>query len=178
MAELTTIARPYAKAAFRYALDKEALADWSQDLATLAGASLYGAMPGILASPSRSAQEQASILLDVCGDDLSGSVKQFVQLLADYKRLTLLPEIHRLFDDFKTQHEQAVDVELISAFDLDDSYQDKLVKALTDKLARKVKVQTQVDPTLLAGVIVKAGDLVIDGSMRGRLENLAKAINS
>ena len=178
MAELTTMARPYAKAAFNYALDKQALVDWARDLATLAGVSRYGAMPGVLASPARSAQEQAQTLLDVCAESLSEPAKQFVKLLADYKRLTLLPEIHRLFDGLKTQYEQAVDVELVSAFELDKRSQDKLVKALTDKLAGKVKVQTQVDPTLLAGIIVKAGDLVIDGSMRGRLENLAKAINS
>jgi F-type H+-transporting ATPase subunit delta len=99
-------------------------------------------------------------------------------LLAQNKRLSLLPEIYQLFDALKTAQEQAVDVELTTAIALDEASQTNLAQALSTKLARKVNVQTVVDQHLLAGVIIKAGDLVIDGSMRGRLEKLAKAINS
>lgn len=178
MAELNTLARPYAKAAFQYALEANALAEWARQLATLAAASRYGSMADIIASPSRSAQQQAQALTEVCGDDLIGPVRNFVLLLAQNKRLLLLPEIYQLFDDFKSLHEQAVDVDLTTAFALDDASQERLAQVLSEKLARKVNVQSQVDKSLLAGVIIKAGDLVIDGSMRGRLEKLAKAINS
>lgn len=178
MAELTTLARPYAKAAFQYALEAKDLAGWSKQLATVAGASRYGIMHKMIASPSLSAQQQAQLLIDACGEELSPSVRNFIVLLARNKRLLLLPEIVVFYDALKTAQEQAVDVELTTAIALDDASQANLVQALSSKLARKVNVQTVVDQHLLAGVIIKAGDLVIDGSMRGRLEKLAKAINS
>lgn len=178
MAELTTLARPYAKAAFQYALDAQDLSGWARQLATLAGASQYGAMVKVIASPSRSADQQAKALIDACGDELSEPVRNYVQLLAQNKRLILLPEIHELFEALKHLQEQSVEVELTTAFELADADQENLAKALEEKLKRKVSVRAEVDQELLAGVIVKAGDLVIDGSMRGRLEKLAKAINS
>src|SRR5690606_12071157 len=175
---LTTYARPYAKAAFQYALDAKDLAGWSKQLATVAAASRYGVMLKKITIPSLSAQQQAQLLIDACGDELQSPVRNFIVLLAQNKRLLLLPEIYELFDAFKTAQEQAVDVELTTAIPLDDANQAALAKALSSKLARKVNIQTVVDQHLLAGVIIKAGDLVIDGSMRGRLEKLAKAFNS
>lgn len=178
MAELTTLARPYGKAAFQYALEAKDLAGWGKQLATAAAASRYGAMQKKIATPSLSAQQQAQLLIEACGDELNSSVRNFIVLLAQNKRLSLLPEIYQLFDALKTAQEQAVDVELTTAIALDEASQTNLAQALSTKLARKVNVQTVVDQHLLAGVIIKAGDLVIDGSMRGRLEKLAKAINS
>lgn len=178
MAELTTLARPYAKAAFQYALEAKDLSGWAQQLATLAGASQYGTMADRIASPSLSAEQQADVLIEACGDELSEPVRNYVQLLAQNKRLILLPQIQQLFEAFKHIQEQSVEVELTSAFELADADQEQLAKALSEKLKRKISVRTQVDDKLLAGVIVKAGDLVIDGSMRGRLEKLAQAINS
>jgi F-type H+-transporting ATPase subunit delta len=178
VAELTTYARPYAKAAFQYALDAKDLAGWSKQLATVAAASRYGVMHKKITTPSLSAQQQAQLLIDACGDELQSPVRNFIVLLAQNKRLLLLPEIYELFDAFKTAQEQAVDVELTTALPLDDANQAALAEALNSKLARKVNIQTVVDQHLLAGVIIKAGDLVIDGSMRGRLEKLAKAFNS
>lgn len=178
MAELITLARPYAKAAFQYALEAKDLAGWGKQLNIAAAASRYGVMQKKIAAPSLSAQQQAQLLIDACGDELSSSVRNFIVLLAQNKRLLLLPEIFQLFDALKTSAEQAVDVELTTAIALDEASQTNLAQALSTKLARKVNVQTIVDQHLLAGVIIKAGDLVIDGSMRGRLEKLAKAINS
>lgn len=178
MAELTTLARPYARAAFEYALEAGDLDGWSGQLATLAGASHYGAMEQLIASPSLSADQQAQALIDACADELTDPVRHYVQLLARNKRLALLPHIQQLFETLKHTHEQSVDVELTTAFELADDQQEQLAKALGEKLKRKVNVRAQVDRELMAGVIVKAGDLVIDGSMRGRLEKLAKAINS
>lgn len=178
MAELTTLARPYAKAAFMYARDHGDLASWATQLKTLAVVSGYGKAKEIISSPALSSEQQTSALIGVCGDELDAKVKNFVELLAENKRLPLLPEVFTLFDALKTAQEQAVDVELTTAFELDDASQQQLADALSSKLARKVKVSTAVDSKLLAGVIIKAGDLVIDGSMRGRLEKLAKAINS
>ncbi|MDO3381653.1 F0F1 ATP synthase subunit delta [Gilvimarinus algae] len=178
MAELITLARPYAKAAFAYARDIGDLAGWATQLETLAAVSGYGKAKDVVTSPSMTPEQQANALIGVCGEQLDEKVKNFVQLLAESKRLALLPEVFTLFDALKTAQEQAVDVSLTTAFELDDASQQKLADALSAKLARKVKVNTAVDEQLLAGVIIKAGDLVIDGSMRGRLEKLAKAINS
>lgn len=178
MAELITLARPYAKAAFAFARDHGELASWATQLNTLAVVSGYDKVKSLLSSPALTPEQQANTLIEVCGDELSAHVKNFVELLADNKRLALLPEVFTLFDALKTAQEQAVDVELTTAFELDDTSQQKLADALTAKLARKVKVSTAVDSQLLAGVVIKAGDLVIDGSMRGRLDKLAKAINS
>lgn len=178
MAELTTLARPYAKAAFRYGLEAKDLAGWDKQLKTAAAISRYGVMRKKLATPSLSAQQQAQLLIDVYGEELQAPMRNFIVLLAQNRRLLLLPEIYQMFDALKTAHEQAIDVELTTAIALDDASQTNLAQALSSKLARKVNVQTVVDQHLLAGVIIKAGDLVIDGSMRGRLEKLAKAINS
>lgn len=178
MAELTTLARPYAKGAFKYALDADELSGWGIQLALLAAVIGNDKLARLISSPALTTTEQAKVLTDVCGDELSQPVKHFVELLAENKRLRLLPEIGQLFDALKTQHEQAVDVELITAMELDNTVEEKLARALADKLARKVNVKTLVDDRLMAGVIIKAGDMVIDGSMRGRLEKLAKAMNT
>jgi F-type H+-transporting ATPase subunit delta len=178
VAELSTLARPYARAAFQYALGVNDLAGWARQLAILASVSQHDKLRPVMASPALSATQQAQIFADVCGDELATPVRNFVELLAQNKRLTLLPEIYRQFGELKTAQEQAVDIELTTAIALDESSQNKLAKALETRLARRVNIQTVVDQRLLAGVIIKAGDLVIDGSVRGRLEKLAKAINS
>ena len=92
--------------------------------------------------------------------------------------LPLLPEIHTLFDQYKADHEQSVDVEILSAFELEPSAQQDLAEVLSKKLEREVKVESKVDRSLLGGVLIRAGDLVIDGSVRGRLNKLAEAMNS
>ncbi|MDQ2077025.1 F0F1 ATP synthase subunit delta [Marinimicrobium sp. ABcell2] len=178
MAELSTLARPYARAAFSYARDAKKLDDWGRQLAVLASVYQHEKVRSLIASPSLTASAQAKVVTDVCGKEVSKPVGNFVELLAENKRLPLLPEISRLFDQLKLGHEKAVDVELTTAMALDESTEKKLAKALTEKLARKVNIHTVVDQSLMAGAIIKAGDLVIDGSMRGRLEKLAKAINS
>tara|TARA_R110000850_G_scaffold172906_14_gene298563 strand:- start:2853 stop:3389 length:537 start_codon:yes stop_codon:yes gene_type:complete len=178
VAELITLARPYAKAAFAFARDNGELASWATQLKTLAIVSGYDKVSQLVSSPALTPEQQANTLIEICGEELSPNVKNFVELLAENKRLALLPEVFTLFDALKTAEEQAVNVELTTAFELDDASQQKLADALSAKLARKVKVSTAVDSQLLAGVVIKAGDLVIDGSMRGRLEKLAKAINS
>lgn len=178
MAELTTLARPYAKAAFGHARGTNDLAGWAKQLRLLANVSAHEVIGKVIGSPAASPEQQAQVVIDVCGDELSGPVQNFVRLLAENKRLALLPQVLTLFEAFKSAEEQAVDIELTTAFALDDASEKKLVDALSAKLARKVKVNSVVDQQLLAGAIIKAGDLVIDGSMRGRLEKLAKAINS
>ncbi len=105
-------------------------------------------------------------------------VKNFVSILASNKRLSLLPEIYAQFELLKSNLEKSVDVEVVSAFDLDDAMAAKLAAVLGKKLEREVKVSTSTDNDLIGGVLIRAGDLVIDGSVRGRLNKLAEAMNS
>jgi F-type H+-transporting ATPase subunit delta len=178
MAELSTLARPYARAAFEYARDNNAVAAWAEQLATVAAVTLDSALEAILNNPSMTAEQQAQTVNDVCGDALSAEVRSYVAILAANKRLPLLPEIYSLFAQFKANQEKSVDVEVISAFELSDATKDKLAEALGKKLEREVKVSTSTDDGLLGGVLIRAGDLVIDGSVRGRLNKLAEAMNS
>jgi F-type H+-transporting ATPase subunit delta len=118
------------------------------------------------------------MLSDVCGDAISAQVSNFIAILAANKRLALLPEIHSMFVEFKANQEKTVDVEVVSAFDLAEEAQDRLAVSLGKKLERQVTVRTSTDSDLLGGVLIRAGDLVIDGSVRGRLNKLAEAMNS
>ena len=178
MAELSTLARPYAKAAFEYARESNALAEWEEQLATAAAVTLEPAMDGVLNDPSLTADEQADTLIGVCGDSVGAAAQNFLRILASNKRLALLPQIHAQFTQFKANQEKAVDVEVVSAFDLDDAICDRLAQVLGGKLEREVKVSTTTDSELLGGVLIRAGDMVIDGSVRGRLNKLAEAMNS
>jgi len=178
MAELSTLARPYAKAAFEYALDKNELTQWYEQLATVAAVAANRGMAAVLTNPALTAKQQADKLSAVCGDALSVQVRNFIGILAANKRLALLPEIHALFAQYKADRERTVDVEVVSAFDLPESVRDKLAAALGRKLERQVAVQTSTDSNLLGGVLIRAGDLVIDGSVRGKLDRLAEAMTS
>lgn len=178
MAELSTLARPYAKAAFEYARDHSALGDWSKQLATCAAVSTNADVKAVLDNPSLTNEQQAQTLNDVCGDAIGVEVKNFVSILSSNKRIALLPEIQSQFELFKANQEKSVDVEVISAFDLADATVAKLADVLGKKLERDVKVSSATDQTLLGGVLIRAGDLVIDGSVRGRLNKLAEAMNS
>ncbi len=178
MAELSTLARPYAKAAFEYARGKSMLAAWSEQLTTAATVAADAGMEAVLNNPSLTDEQQAQTMNDVCGDTLGAEMKNFVSILASNKRLALLPEISSQFELFKANQEKSVDVEVISAFDLADTTTGKLADVLGKKLEREVKVSTSTDKDLLGGVLIRAGDLVIDGSVRGRLNKLAEALNS
>lgn len=178
MAELSTLARPYAKAAFEYAREAQDLAGWEKQLVTAAAVAVSDVIRKVLSSPSLTSEQQATIFLDVCGDELTTSGQNFIKVLAENKRLALLPEIADLFLQFKANQEKSVEVELSTAFEISAELQDRLAKALNGKLNREVNVHSVVDKSLLGGVVIRAGDVVIDGSVRGRLAKLAEAMNS
>ncbi|WP_372749783.1 F0F1 ATP synthase subunit delta [Litorivivens sp.] len=178
MAELSTLARPYAKAAFEFALAAGDLAGWSVQLATAAAVAQQDVIKKVLASPAMTTAEQAQTFIDVCGDALSEKAQNFIRVLAQNKRLKLLPQIAVIFEAHKAAQEKSVDVELSTAYELDAETQQKLAEALSGKLQREVKVTAVVNKELLGGVLVRAGDLVIDGSVRGRLAKLAEAMHS
>lgn len=178
MAELTTLARPYAKAVFADAQEKNSLDAWSSSLALLSVCSADENMAKVLSHPSLTASQQAQALLDVCGDKLNEAAKNLVAILAENKRLALLPEITALYEELKAKMQNAVDVVVTSAFALTDAQSAKLATALKAKLNCEVRMTSEVDESLVGGVIIRAGDLVIDGSITGKLSKLAEAMKS
>ncbi len=178
MAELSTLARPYAKAAFQAAVDAGEVKAWSDMLVTTSEVVQNEDMGKVLSHPAFTGEQQAQTLIDVCGDKLNAAGKNLVSVLAENKRLPLLPQILEQFEHLKAELEKAVDVEIISAFEVSDESKQKLTDALKAKLAKDVRVTTIVDETLVGGAIIRAGDMVIDGTVRGKLTKLAEAMNS
>jgi F-type H+-transporting ATPase subunit delta len=178
MAELSTLARPYARAAFEYAHERGSLDTWSRALATAAAVSRDDRVASLLSSPAQTAEQLASRLIELCGDDLSDEHGNFLRVLAANKRLPLLVEIREIFEKLKADQERSVDVTVVSAYALENEAEQSLTRVLSKKLERDVKVETEVDESLLGGVLIRAGDLVIDGSVRGRLNKLSEAMNS
>jgi len=178
MAELTTLARPYAKAAFEYAQAHQQLAAWSAMLSLAAGVSSDDTMQQLLNAPRLTRKEKAANFVEVCGEKFDASVRNFIHLLSENGRLGLLPEISGLFELYKAEQEKSVDVDVISAFALDNEQQDKLAKVLSARLGREVRLHTAEDVSLIGGVVIRAGDLVIDGSVRGKIAKLAEALKS
>lgn len=178
MAELSTLARPYARAAFEYARDAGDMPSWSSQLAMAAAVASDAQVSLVLNDPALTAEQQAQALIQVCGEELGAHAANFINILASNKRLPLLPEISALFEQYKANQEKSVDVEVRTAFELGDATRDKLAEVLKVKLERDIKVETVVDTGLVGGVLIRAGDLVIDGSVRGRLNKLSEAMNS
>jgi len=178
MAELITLARPYAKAAFTHARESGTLEAWARALATAAAVSADERAAQLLGSPSWTAAQKADALISVCGDDLPADARNFIRILAENRRLPLLAQVHALFLALKTQQEKAVDLHLTSAYEIEPGQAERLARAMGEKLQRQVRVDTTVDASLIGGVIIRTEDLVIDGSVRGRLAKLSEAMNS
>lgn len=178
MAELSTLARPYAKAAFEYASSENALSEWLAELQLVAAVVSQEPVKTLLADPALTTDAQGQRFLELLGDELGASRQRFVSVLAENRRLGLAPEILALFAQLKAQREQSVDVEMVSAFEVSDEVRDRIAAALGKRLEREVVVSTSTDSSLLGGVLIRAGDLVIDGSVRGRLNKLAEALTN
>jgi F-type H+-transporting ATPase subunit delta len=178
MAELNTVARPYTKAAFEYAVAAGSLDQWANMLSVSATVVADTRVARVLGNPALTSEQKAATLVALLEDELDQSGKNFVSLLAENSRLALLPEIAEQFRKLKAAQEASIEVALTTAFELADEQQQKLAKALSTKLGRQVTVTAQVDKSILGGVIVRTDDLVIDGSVRARLAKLAEAMNS
>ena len=178
MAERATIARPYAKAAFEYAREANDFAAWSRALALLAEIVADPRVAALTKSPQWSAADVVGLITDVAGASLNAGMQNFVRVLAENHRLLLLPEIAAHYEEFRSAVENTVDVEVVSAVKLDSAQSDKLSAALAKRLKRNVRMKNSVDATLLGGAVLRAGDLVIDGSLKGRLERLATELTS
>jgi F-type H+-transporting ATPase subunit delta len=173
MADKTTIARPYARAAFEEAKGDKQLAPWSEALRTGATVIKDSRVQNLLGNPHVKPAQLAELISAIAGDSLGEDGKNFVRTLAENRRLGYLPEISKLFDQLKDAAEGVVDVTVTSAAPLDEQQQRLLAEALRKRLKRDVRLHTQTDAALIGGAVLRAGDLVIDGSLRTRLEQIA-----
>lgn len=176
MAERATLARPYAKAVFEVALGENALVDWQAMLNTAAAVVQTEKLQDKLSVPTSTVEQQAALVRDVCGDTLNAKAGNFIHVLAANKRLGLLPDIAVQFAELKAQKEKVIGVEVVSAFPLEAKATEALSAALSKKWQCNVSLQTSVDAALLGGVVIKAEDVVIDASVRGRIAKLADAL--
>lgn len=176
MAEKITVARPYAQAVFELARERDAYAGWSDLLAVAARVASEPAFSRLLGDPAMERGQLADILIELCGDQADESGRNFIRLLADNDRLAYLPEISMKFEQLRAEAEKIVDVEVTSAVALDEPQQQKIAAAMRERLGSNVRLHCEIDESLLGGAVVRAGDLVIDGSLRGRLDRLAGAL--
>ena len=173
MADRLTIARPYAKAAFATARADNRLAAWSDLLSATAQAVVDERVRPLIGSPRVTPAQLTQLLCDVAGAGLDDNGRRFVAVLADNRRLGYLPEIARLFAAYKDEAEGFIDVTVTAAAEVAPAEQAALTASLEKRFGRRVRLQTAVDASLLGGAVVRAGDLVIDGSIKSRLERMA-----
>jgi len=172
MAERLTLARPYAEAVFKLAQEDNDLAGWSALLQSLALVASDEKMKDIIANPETDDDALFGLILAITGK-LDPKSENLIRVLMENSRLLLLPEISSLYEEHRAEAEASVDVEVASAVQLSAEQEKVIASALEKKLGKKVKLSSSVDESLIGGVVIHAGDLVIDGSVKGRLGELA-----
>jgi F-type H+-transporting ATPase subunit delta len=177
MSELTTIARPYAKAAFDLAVEKGTVESWNEML-FFAGALASDAQVKALLSGIPSANEQADAIIKLGAEQINEQGQNLIKLMAENERLAAIPAVAELYAEFKSEYDKEIDVDVVSATELTAQQQATLSAALEKRFARKVKLNCSVDANTMGGLVIKAGDTVIDGSVRGKLNRLATTLQS
>ena len=177
MSEFVTVARPYAKAAFDFAVEHQSIERWQNMLAFAAEVAGNEQMADLLAGALAPEALSASFIA-VCGDQLDEYAQNLIKVMAENGRLTALPAVLEQFIQLRDAYEATAEVDVISASTLSDSQLTKISAAMEKRLSRKVKLNCKIDKSVMAGVVIRAGDLVIDGSVRGRLERLADVLQS
>ena len=175
MSELTTIARPYARAAFDFAVEQSAVEKWQAMLGFVTEVVKNPDVENFLTS-SFSADKVADTVISICGDQLDQYGQNFIRLMAENKRLTVLPAVLDEFQHYVEEHQAIAEVQIISAQPLSAVQKEKISAAMEKKLARKVKLNCNIDSSLIAGIIIRTDDFVIDGSSRGQLTRLANEL--
>jgi len=176
MAELATVARPYAEAAFEAALDKKALGPVDEALQVIAAIASDERMRSALSNPRVTPAQKKELIGSVAGGRLEDLSRNLVAMLVDNHRTVLIPEIARQFSDLKREHERVVRATIISAQPLDATQRADIVAALEKRYGKKVEAELEVDPTLLGGARVQVGDQVIHASVRDALAQMAAAL--
>ena len=176
MAETGELARPYAVAAFKQADEEGRLGEWAGMLELLAAVARDATVSGLIANPRVDRARLVEFFIDVCGDRLSDTGRNFVKVVGEYGRFALLPDISLRFAEERAAREGRNHVHVTSAFKLSKAQRADIAAAMEKRLGSKVTLDCAVDGTLIGGVVIRAGDLVIDASLRGRLGQLAQTL--
>lgn len=172
MLEKTTIARPYAQAAFEFASEAGELDQWSGMFKLLADIVSDPKMQQLLHDPKVSDEQLEDIIISIGGDRFSDSVRNFIRILVQSERLQYAANMARLFEDMVAEAKGRLDVEVVSAYELEDGQQEKISSAMAKHYGKKIGISSRVDDTLIGGAVIRAGDSVINASIRGRLNEL------
>lgn len=176
MSEANTIARPYAQAAFDQAQKLGDLKGWSAMLITLAELLGHADLQAVVSNPRIVKSKLENLVLELCGAQLTAQQRNFIRVLVDGGRLTVAVEIAAMFEALRAEAEKFVDVTVVSAFELSDAQQQKIAAALKARMQREIKLSCKIDKALLGGIVIRAGDKVIDGSAFTRLGEMAYAL--
>ncbi|WP_114192818.1 F0F1 ATP synthase subunit delta [Edaphovirga cremea] len=177
MSEFITVARPYAKAAFDFAVEHQSVDLWQKMLGFAAEVTRNDQI-GEMLSGALAPETLSDTFISVCGDQLDEAGQNLIKVMAENGRLKVLPDVLQQFIELRASLESTVEVDVTSASALNDEQRAKITAAMEKRLSRKVKLNCKIDKSVMAGVIIRAGDMVIDGSVRGRLERLADVLQS
>lgn len=177
MSELTTVARPYAKAAFDFAVEAKAMDSWLAQLTFAAEVAKDATIKSYI-SGGASVEQAQTLFLSVCAEQVDSQGQNFIKVMAQNERLLVLPQVLEQFIALKADFEQEISVDVTSAVEVTAEQKTTLSAALEKRLARKVKLNCTVDVSIVSGLVIKAGDMVIDGSVKGKLNRLATTLQS
>ena len=178
MSENVTAARPYAKAIFELAKKGASFDAWSERLKFLSAIVADKSVASMLDQPNSTAAERASMIEKIAGDKLDSEGANAVKLLAENGRLGSMESIATLFDEYRAEDEGTLQATVISAMALDDNYRAKLASSLERKFNKKINIVNTIDESLIGGAIIRAGDVVIDGSVKGKLSQLGSNLSA
>jgi len=178
MSKNTVIARPYAKAVFAIAVQQKTIKAWSELLQLAAYVVKQAKVQALLDDPRVTAQQVCEFLLNVCRARLTEEGKNFFKTLAGHDRFAVIPEISELFEEYKAEQERIIKVQVAAASPLNNEEQERIAQTLKKRLQREVVLECKIDSSLIGGLVIQADDLVIDGSIRGKLVRLQTELMS
>ena len=178
MAELTTIARPYAEAAFRIARETGAYASWSDMLGLASAVVADPRVAGAFDNPKLTSADKEALLLSICGDRLAAVGRNFVRVLVEAKRVSLLPQIAALFEGLRNEAEGKARARIETAFPLSAAELAEITASLEKHFGKKIDASVEVDPTLIGGARITVGDRVIDGTVQAKLQAMATQLRA
>ena len=176
MADYTTAARPYARAIYQLATESKSVDSWGDVLALMAAVVSDQSMRDVLDKPQLGKEQKGELMLKVLGKKANAQQQNLIRLMAENGRLKALPEVAHQFEIYRTEAEGKIDAEVISAFALSKKQEKEITEMLKSKLGREISITTSTDESLIGGVVIKAGDTIIDGSMKSQLESLALSL--
>ena len=177
MSELATLARPYAAAIFKRAKETQSTTKWSKSSAFMAAILKNQDISVVVDNPKVDKQRLSALILDICQGHVNEESENFLKLLVHNNRLSLVPTIAKLFEAYKAEDEGYMEVEVMTAYPLSKEAKQEFTATLEKNLGKKIHMNVAVDKSLIGGVLVRAGDKVIDGSIKGRLQHMQKALH-